>query len=246
MTAFEEMPDVLRSVHSLVKNNNGLFRSAKQGAFLTKTFERDYGYLLPAYAGIEEEGKFASWTGWMRWADYGRRSTRQFGWIFKYDEFGIVKMWKLKWKEVFSYDNSMNYRSTGQMVLDPKGIKAIFERPADADLSILKAEMEKASEVSPVDASSEYVGNIGDKFEGEVEVTNVFVSNAGYYGPSMIIGMKDEAGNKLVWFSSSMPDVERGDKMHIKGTIKKHEEYRGVRQTALTRCKVRLLNEEAA
>ena len=35
-----------------------------------------------------------------------------------------------------------------------------------------------------------------------------------------------------------MSDVNTGDKVILKGTIKEHNEYRGYKQTVLTRCKV--------
>lgn len=236
---FDEIPDVISSLHSLVKRNNGLFKSAKQADFLKKVLKRDYNDFIPVYAGINEDGNYATWTGWMNWADYGRRSTRQYGWIFKYDDFGITNVWKLKWKETPGYyDNNMNYRPSGQMVIDPKGTKMTFERPEGLDMSSIKESIEKAAEVTPEEAASEYVGTVGEVYDNEVEVVSTFVSHAGYYGPTTIIGMKDADGNKLVWFSSGMASVERGEKIRIKGRVKKHEEYRGVKQTTLTRCKV--------
>lgn len=39
-------------------------------------------------------------------------------------------------------------------------------------------------------------------------------------------------------------DFERGETYTITGTIKAHEEYKGERQTALTRCKVQKGGEE--
>jgi hypothetical protein len=144
-------------------------------------------------------------------------------------------MWKLKWKEIKEYDSNMVYRSTGQMVLDTKKIKVVFERSPDADLSSLKTEMEKVEEV-PEGPVSEYVGGVGERFEGVLSVLSTFDSE-GYYGTTRIVKMKDEGGNVFVWFASSLPDVNSGDKVLIKGRVKKHEEYRGVKQTTLTNCR---------
>jgi uncharacterized OB-fold protein len=48
----------------------------------------------------------------------------------------------------------------------------------------------------------------------------------------------DNSGNVLVWFTSSAPEVEIGDRVRLTGTVKRHGEYQGVRQTVMTRCKV--------
>jgi hypothetical protein len=224
---FSETPDVVRSALSLVKHNDGLFKSAKQGEFLRKTFKLDFNDFQPTYAGITEEGDFFSWTGYVSWADYGARSTRPYGWVFKYDEFGIVKQWKLKWKGDMRSGTS----------IDAKGTKLVFERSADVDTSELAAQYEAASVPAVDEPTSEYVGNVGDKIEADLEVTHTFVTNS-YYGSSLLIGMQDDKGNKFVWFSTAMPEVHKGDKVHIKGRIKDHGEFRGSKQTTLTRCKL--------
>ena len=52
------------------------------------------------------------------------------------------------------------------------------------------------------------------------------------------VEMSDSA--LLVWFASSTPDnvLDDGIEYIVKGTIKKHEEYKGLKQTVLTRCKL--------
>ena len=85
---------------------------------------------------------------------------------------------------------------------------------------------------------SNWVGEEGAIFEAEsVQLIskNGFES---YYGYSNIYTFRDENCNKLVWFTkTNIPFVE-GDHLKIKGRIKSHEEYKGTKQTILTRCKV--------
>ena len=233
---FSETPDAVRSALSLVKHNGGLFKSAKQGEFLRKLFKRDFNDFQPTYAGITEEGDFFSWTGYVTWSEYGGRSNKQYGWVFKYDEFGIVKQWKLKWKMESYIDQAGNSRFGGSYI-DSKGSKLVFERSADVDTSELAAQYEAASVPAADEPTSEYVGNVGDKIEADLKVTHTFVTNS-YYGSSLLIGMQDDEGNKFVWFSTAMPEVHKGDKVHIKGRIKNHGEFRGSKQTTLTRCKI--------
>jgi len=60
----------------------------------------------------------------------------------------------------------------------------------------------------------------------------------GYYGPSQMLTFVDDSNHYLVWFNSGeFKDVEVGDELTITGTVKKHDEFRGVKQTSLSRVK---------
>lgn len=104
-------------------------------------------------------------------------------------------------------------------------------------------------------ALSQFVGTVGDKMD---EVL-LFDHTAWWTQPSFrgygetvmyLHCFRDEAGNLLTWRTQKdlhwVVDEERdiwatpekGDKLHVKGTIKEHHEYKGEKQTALTRCKV--------
>lgn len=84
--------------------------------------------------------------------------------------------------------------------------------------------------------ASEYVGEAKAQIEFEAEVTGVY-GTEGFYGHTDIVKFKDADGNLFTWFASDYTNLERGDRMEIKGTIKKHETYRDIKQTILTRCK---------
>lgn len=83
--------------------------------------------------------------------------------------------------------------------------------------------------------ASEYVGKVKERIEFEAEVTGVY-GTEGMYGHTDIVKFKDPGGNLFTWFASDYTDLARGDRMTIKGTIKKHETYRDIKQTILTRC----------
>ena len=85
-------------------------------------------------------------------------------------------------------------------------------------------------------AESEYVGNIGDKVEFDVVAGDVVYSTYTDYGMLYIYKFLDANKNVYIWKSSK--ELE-GDINKIKGTIKNHEEYNGVKQTILTRCRVK-------
>ena len=56
------------------------------------------------------------------------------------------------------------------------------------------------------------------------------------YGTTFLYRFVDDAGNVFVWKASGAYNVFDG--VTIKGTVKDHSEYQGVKQTVLTRCKI--------
>lgn len=99
---------------------------------------------------------------------------------------------------------------------------------------------------------------IGQKVEADVLVIGEFEYtdyNFSYYGTThYIYSFADQEGNVLVWKTSSfmaigdvgcegwMP-IHKGDKIHLKGTVKEHSEYKGTEQTVLQRCKYSLIEK---
>lgn len=103
----------------------------------------------------------------------------------------------------------------------------------------------KATEAMPKVESektvSEYIGNVGEKIEAKVTFKRQFSfeSHMGWMTTINYINtFVDENGNVLVWKTSSWQDIDEGNAYTIKGTIKDHNEYKGTKQTILTRCKI--------
>lgn len=99
---------------------------------------------------------------------------------------------------------------------------------------------QKQSEHAPK-TESQWVGEIGQKLEIPVKLVKVsyYKTNFSYWGEDhYIYKFVDEAGNTLVWDTSSFPEVEEGHSYLLKGTVKKQDEYKGDKQTVLVRCKV--------
>ena len=84
---------------------------------------------------------------------------------------------------------------------------------------------------------SEYQGSIGDKIEAFVVVEKAIALD-GFYGPSTMHIMRDYDGNCYVWTTSAR-SWEVGSEHLIAGTIKDLKQYKGVKQTILTRCRER-------
>jgi hypothetical protein len=86
---------------------------------------------------------------------------------------------------------------------------------------------------------SQHIGAVGDKLVN-LPVTMIgFNTSAGNYGDTYIYRMLTDDGNVLTWFASNPQEVEIGGKMLLKtATVKKHDAFRGVALTVVTRCKL--------
>ena len=91
-----------------------------------------------------------------------------------------------------------------------------------------------------VEGSSKHVGKIGERTTFDIASTEVVTSWETDYGTMWLIKFVTTDGNVLMWRSSSihnLPDDYSTIKK-IVGTIKDHDEFRGVKQTFVNRCKV--------
>ena len=86
---------------------------------------------------------------------------------------------------------------------------------------------------------SEYVGTVGKRetFAAKLDFVTGYETAYGY---TTVLKFVTESGAVLTWKASST-DLGRGDvgkSYVVTGTIKKHEEYKGQKQTILQRCRV--------
>lgn len=87
---------------------------------------------------------------------------------------------------------------------------------------------------------SEHVGNVKERFTFEAQLIgqNFF---DGVYGTTHLMRFRDKDDNIFVWFSSRCADVELEENYKITATVKKHDEYKGTKQTVITRAKLKEL-----
>lgn len=130
--------------------------------------------------------------------------------------------WKLR---MVVQSNSVDYRTSGLAA----SIVPWMERMIGREMA-----RRKRAERS---ANSQYIGNVKERreFKG-VTIEHVFDSE-GQYGWTHFHVMTDAGGNCLTWRSSTRR-LDPGSTVDLKGTIKDHTEYRGTKQTVLTRCAV--------
>lgn len=86
---------------------------------------------------------------------------------------------------------------------------------------------------------SQYVGEENQKLEVSIVSFELVYSGDSMYGGYYVYRFKDAEGNIFTWGTSKSLDGSKLDQIKkVRGTVKKHEIYRDVKQTVLTRCKV--------
>lgn len=83
---------------------------------------------------------------------------------------------------------------------------------------------------------SEYQGEKGQRLTVVIESAECVYSNDSYYGISYLYKFMDTEGNVYMWSTGKSLETDKITK--LTGTVKNHEEFRGVKQTHLTRCRV--------
>lgn len=94
-----------------------------------------------------------------------------------------------------------------------------------------------APKVTAEKNESNWLGEVGEKLTLNLTVTNVRIIPGGY-GDTTMITFMDDKGNVVLWYASSNPSVQVNEKVQIKGTVKKLDEFKGTKQTVLTRCSI--------
>ena len=115
-----------------------------------------------------------------------------------------------------------------------KHIGRLAYMPLAYDRAMEKAKREAEQEAR--NAASDFVGTVGGKVEFVAVKAKMITSFPTVYGTTRVYKMEDASGNVFVWFSSGSVEVEDG--VTVRGTVKEHKEYRGAKETVLTRCKI--------
>ena len=102
---------------------------------------------------------------------------------------------------------------------------------------------------------SEYVGEIGKRINARVTFAREYCYTTTFGWSTQdnyIYTFEDSAGNVYVWKTTALVGMDRedadgtiwwdgarkGDTLTVRGTVKEHAEYKGVKQTVLSRVKV--------
>jgi hypothetical protein len=222
--------DNYKTLSSLVKYNNGQFKSVKQASYLCKTYRSHHDGDFSSdearrYFGVElKDNQFMlKVDAYMRWADYGSKSVRPVTWIFVMDEEGVVAQYKL------GYVGDMR-SGTGP---DPTKTKLLWERVGEITPLVREVKQEVAG------PESQHIGVVGSRIDikGVIKSVISFDRPKFHYYDSGVgqITRINVDGNDVVYFGFL---GDKGQEVQLKATIKQHGDYNGRKQTVIARPKL--------
>lgn len=150
-------------------------------------------------------------------------------WIRNISEDELARNEYLRNLHVICSDEYTEYRSLGILV----SLTTAWDR----HLGKIAAYEKKQKELNEQKVASGYVGNVGERIDINVKTFQCVSSWENQFGMTFLYKFTDEQNNIFVWYASSGVEDEENVRS-IKGTVKDHSEYQGVKQTVLTRCKV--------
>ena len=167
----------------------------------------------------------------------------------------VIKKWKEYTPEHEAKLEKARQRRRAKQEAEAEKVRAQVE--AERAEREAREEAERIAEEERIKAEkaiSQYIGEIGEKIDLEVTYDHVAwfeVKSFRGYGTEqmMVYTFKDDKGNKLVWKTTTTmgyyndegywQPYEEGARLHLKGTIKEHSEYKDEKQTVLTRCRIK-------
>lgn len=88
--------------------------------------------------------------------------------------------------------------------------------------------------------NSDYVGQIKERLKGlELTLSKIIYLGYGSFGPSYLHLMEDADGNVFSWITGNKIEKAEGTKIKLDASVKAHKLYKDVKQTVLTRAKVK-------
>lgn len=170
-----------------------------------------------------------------RWADKAREEMEQVGFDAESEEAVDLAQKALEW--VKGQEETSNYMHNLRTV---STLEYVQDRNAGILASLIQAyrrwrAQEDAREAARKAAeASVWVGNIGDKITIEVSEVTAVTGWETQWGYTRLYKIVDEAGNVYTWKTAT---TVKTDTKKLTGTVKNHTEFRGVKQTEITRCK---------
>jgi hypothetical protein len=91
------------------------------------------------------------------------------------------------------------------------------------------------------DAKSDHMGQVGDRLKkmSVVQTMCKVVGGDSQWGEMVLVKFRTDDGNILTWFTGKGTGLQNGEKAVIDGTVKRHNDYNGVKETQLSRVRIR-------
>jgi hypothetical protein len=136
------------------------------------------------------------------------------------------------------YMHNLKVVLTDDMLYDPKRMGLVVSA-VSGYLRSQEREVRR-TKTFETDVQSTHIGEPGERIRGILvtkESGRVVGSNE--WGETIMIKFRDDAGNIYSWFTSTGSGKQDGERAVIDGTVKRHNSYLGVKETQLTRVKVK-------
>lgn len=95
----------------------------------------------------------------------------------------------------------------------------------------------KEEEAKKAAANSSWLGNVGDKISFKIADCSTISSWETQWGITHVYKLKDDGGRECTWKTSNWLDENCVGKI-VKATIKELKEFRGIKQTEITRARI--------
>lgn len=147
--------------------------------------------------------------------------------------------------EIINSDPNNDYIRNLQTICNEGYVSEKHLAIVASSVSMLERKRRKAAkDLINKNYKSGFITKIKEKVSDlKVAVTVVF-HRENAYGDSTLLIMQTSEGHLIKWSASKWIDVNVGDVLMIKGTVKDHSVYNGQDQTVLTRCKIEKLTQE--
>lgn len=87
-------------------------------------------------------------------------------------------------------------------------------------------------------AGSKHLGAEGERLRGLVATVQLAKTIQSDWSESVLYKLATDDGDVLTWFASKSLGIAMGARVTVTGTVKRHTERDGIKETQLTRCKV--------
>ena len=107
-------------------------------------------------------------------------------------------------------------------------------------LKVWAKDQEREAECKANPVVSEWLdGEVKQRLRGLKVIVTKVQCWEGDYGLTTLVIFRTGEGRTVKWFASGAKDIEVGDNLVVDATIKKFEEYNGVKQTVVTRATIK-------
>lgn len=88
-----------------------------------------------------------------------------------------------------------------------------------------------------MDEKHAYLAPVGERLKALTGTVERVCYKDGMYGTTTIVSIREDRGHSAVWFASGYKEIEQGSHWTFDGTVKGHNEFKGTKQTVLSRVK---------